>query len=92
MVKPQMRGNQMGVCGVVLALVDMQQSTTQADRFGGGGAGVESVQTPNIRLPHKTGESFENAMSDGAESSETIALSSFVGCHTMQQSSTQDGG
>ena len=52
MVKPQMRGNQMGVWGVVLALVDMQQSTTQADRFGGGDAGVESVQTRNIRLPY----------------------------------------
>ena len=33
MVKPQMQGNQMGVWGVVLALVDMQQSTTQADRY-----------------------------------------------------------
>jgi hypothetical protein len=34
MVKPQMRGNQMGVWGVVLALVDMQQSTTQAEDDG----------------------------------------------------------
>ena len=33
MVKPQMRGNQMRVWGVVLVLVDMQQSTTQADRY-----------------------------------------------------------
>jgi hypothetical protein len=32
-VKPQMHDNQMGVWGVVLALVDMQQSTTQADRY-----------------------------------------------------------
>ena len=52
MVKPQLQGNQMGAWGVVLTLVDTQQSTTQADRFGGGGAGVESVQTRNIRLPH----------------------------------------
>ena len=33
MVKPQMRGNQVGLWGVVFALVDMQQSTTQADRY-----------------------------------------------------------
>ena len=52
MVKLQMRSNQMGVWGVVLVLVDMQQSTTQTDSFGGGGAGVESVQTHIIRLPH----------------------------------------